>query len=109
MPERTGVQRLSIRTRYGDMAPDCCTEYSLGKLYLTLLLPPSSPERRGQGPMSAFPPVHPYLSDTPTQTTLLLSGVKSEKGQLPTLLGGGRDRPVPVPVPVQHAMHVYEA
>ena len=27
---------------------DCCTEYSLGKLYLTLLLPPSSPERRGQ-------------------------------------------------------------
>ena len=48
VPERTGVQRLSIRTRYGDMAPDCCTEYSLGKLYLTLLLPPSSPERRGQ-------------------------------------------------------------
>ena len=39
VPERTGVQRLSIRTRYGDMAPDCCTEYSLGKLYLTLLLP----------------------------------------------------------------------
>ena len=32
-----------------DMAPDCCTEYSLGKLYLTLPLPPSSPERRGQG------------------------------------------------------------
>ena len=48
VPERTGVQRLSIRTRYGDMAPDCCTEYSLGKLYLTLSLPPSSPERRGQ-------------------------------------------------------------
>ena len=28
VPERTGVQRLSIRARYGDMAPDCCTEYS---------------------------------------------------------------------------------
>ena len=48
MPERTGVQRLSIRARYGDMAPDCCTEYSLGKLYLTPIAPPSSPKRRGQ-------------------------------------------------------------
>ena len=64
VPERTGVQS---RTRYGDMAPDCCTEYSLGKLYLTLLLPlfsgaPGQTEVMSDRLTKVYPPV-------PVQTT----------------------------------------